>query len=582
VRRTLRAALAAILTMTLLAPTTGALADDADEHPPVEPTSARVGPFGSVAVLGDSISAATGSTGAGQDGAIGAIRPRNSWATGDWPGLDSVVQRLSALRDEPAVGSNLAQNGARSQDVLGQVQQAPAEVDHVLIQIGGNDLCRPTVADMTPVDTYRANVDAALDWLEEHRPDAVVQINSVPDIYRLWEIRRTNFVAVLFWGLGLVPCQSLLANPTSTSAANMARRAQVRDRGLAYNDALRDTCEARLRCRYDDDATWQFSNDPALFVDGDISTQDHFHPSYQGQRKLAEVSWEAGYDATDTSAPELAFSVTPPATDAGWHAGDVEVTVTATDDVAVAGLEVRVHDPAADTTPAFEPVLAETTTLEVADPGVSWVEARALDVNGNLSASELLPVRIDTTAPTVALDAPDDGTEVVLNAEVAVDAACDDAGGSGVVACEVTGAADGRLDTSTVGEVELVATATDGAGNVTTASRSYRVVYAVEVGGVLAGAADEPLRLSRRATVPVRVSVADAVGTEVAGLAPGLVLVDADGVRRDAGQLVHEPLGDRYLANLSLRQLGVPAGAYTLVLVLDDGTERTIAALALT
>jgi lysophospholipase L1-like esterase len=585
VRRILRSVLAMTTAVSLLAPA-AALADEASTSvadatsnvaaTPAAPTAERSAPPASVAVLGDSISAGTGSNGSGQYRFPGQERPRNSWATGDWPGLESVYQRIDALNGGRSASINLSENGRRSRDILGQIQRSPQDLEYVLIQIGGNDLCRPTVDQMTPTGEYRDNIDDALVWIEQNRPDTLVQLNAVPDIYRLWELRRTNFFARLFWGLGIIPCQSLLADAGSTGAAAEARRAAVRTRGLEYNDQLRELCEDYLRCRYDDDATWLFSNDPATFVTKDTSTQDYFHPSFQGQQKLAGVSWEAGFDFSDSLAPDVAFELDPASTDAGWNNRDVEVTVTATDDDGVAGLEVRTYDTdgvAGDWSTVFD----DETTVTIAGEGTPYVEARAVDLNGNLSASAFQLVQIDETDPTISLEFPVDGGEVVLNEQRTVAYSCDD-DRSGIASCTGTQATGAELDTATVGSKTVTVDALDDAGNTARVQVDYRVVYAVSAASDRVDG-DGPIGVRRNAVLPVQVSLADAAGTEAADAAATLSLEGEDGRRLAAGSLTYDPVEDRYSAQVSLRRLQVQPGAYDLVAELDDGTERLLVRL---
>lgn len=579
---TLRRMLVALCAASLLIPT-AAVADDGSAQNTPTPASARTGPPASVGVLGDSISAATGADGRRFGDSLfplpGSERPNRSWATGDqYSDLQSVFQRTRALRPGQATSrANLSVNGARSRDILGQVQGSPTDLGYILIQIGGNDLCRPTVEQMTPIEEYRDDVDAALQWIDEHRPDAIVQINSVPDIWRLWDLRRTNAIAVTFWAAGLIPCQSLLSNPTSFDDDDVARRAAVRERSLAYNDELRDVCEQYLRCRYDDDATWLFSNDPAEFVNSDISNQDHFHPSYAGQVKLARVSWENGFDFTDATAPTVSLDVEPAANEAGWHRDDASVTVTAVDDVEVAGIEVRRHTPDGEVGD-WTVIAAAETTVPVADEGLSFVEARAIDINGNVSASQFQPVQLDATDPTIDLEFPvEDGAEIVLGTQgLTVGYTCDDAR-SGIVSCAGTQDSGEELDTSTVGSHTFTVEAVDAAGNTTQASIDYRIVYAMS-------AADrvdvtEPIEIRSTAVLPVKVSLTDANGIPVTGLTPALYLETHTGLRTPAGELRYDPVENRYTAQISLRQLGIPAGQYELYAMLDDGTERTIVSL---
>jgi hypothetical protein len=82
----------------------------------------------------------------------------------------------------------------------------------------------------------------------------------------------------------------MLANPGSTATAEEARRQRVRERIVDYNDVLADVCAAHARCHFDGNAVFDYPFQPK-----DVSTRDYFHPSREGQRVLAEVSWNAGY-----------------------------------------------------------------------------------------------------------------------------------------------------------------------------------------------------------------------------------------------------------------------------------------------
>jgi lysophospholipase L1-like esterase len=503
----------------------------------LSPTPARSGPPASVAVLGDSISQGTGADDGGlsvshQSGGIGSPRLRNSWATGDWPGLNSYLQRVQALPGGGGtVGINLSANGANMRNnFLDQAMSVPAGTGLVLVQMGGNDLCRSSESAMTPEATYRAELRAGLEWLAEHRPETLIKLTSVPDIYNLWYLRgaahqgeyfgiwpfgntaagpraaRTSvdngpFWARQFWdGLfgSVIPCQSLLVDPTQPRNAgptptvthnSEARRLRVRARTMAFNTILEQECAGVLRCRFDDRALFTFSanrvganltltHNTALwqFVDRDISTQDHFHPSFHGQRKLAEQAFNASYNFTDTTPPEVSLDADRAATEAGWYNDDVTVTTTATDAAGVRGFEQRIHA----TNGAAGSWTATIGTVgpqeQVTAEGITRVEARALDLNGNLSASEILPVRIDKTDPQVHAVTPANGATFVHHEQVEAAFDCTDAGGSGLASCTGTVAEGELIDTSTVGIKTFTVTAVDGAGNTTTELRSYEVI----------------------------------------------------------------------------------------------------------
>jgi len=64
----------------------------------------------------------------------------------------------------------------------------------------------------------------------------------------------------------------------------------VRQRNIAFNDVLRDTCALYVQCRFDGYAVFN-----TVFTASDITGRDYFHPSTSGQAKLASVTWAAGY-----------------------------------------------------------------------------------------------------------------------------------------------------------------------------------------------------------------------------------------------------------------------------------------------
>lgn len=502
--RRLRTSVAGIALAALLA---------ACDPPP--PTAERVGPPQEIAVIGDSISQATGANGGGQGGMPGEVRPANSWATGTAAGLGSVLQRIAALPGgEGVTGLNLSANGADMvSDFVDQVQRVPATTDLVLVQMGGNDLCGPSEAAMTPVEAYRAELREGLEWLDANRPDTLVFLSSVPDIYALWYVRGAwseprpsrGFIlgseavnaglARLFWDnpTGLViPCESLLEDPTNPRNSpgptpdpnhpSEARRLRVRARNIAYNQVLAEECARYLRCRYDGGALFDFSSnrgpDGVLLadknqwqlVDGDISTQDHFHPSFSGQQKLAEVAFTFGFDFTDRSAPTVALEQLG---GGGWRSGGVTVRVSGADDVGVRGLEVRLHRPGGEVG-AWQEVSGAVHDVVVAGEGLTYVQARAVDVNGNVSASAVLSVRIDDTAPTVTITSPADGAVVDQGEQVTVAFTCADAS-SNLASCDGTQADGTPLATATAGVHELTVRAVDNAGNVTVVTHRYEV-----------------------------------------------------------------------------------------------------------
>ncbi len=562
-------------------------------------TPARTGPPASIAVLGDSISQGTGSDDGGatlnvQDGGVGSPRLQNSWATGEWTGLNSYLQRTKALPGGAATrGINLSANGANMRnDFVQQAQSVPAGTGLVLVEMGGNDLCRPSVAEMTSVATYRAELREGLQWLQTNRPETLVTAYSVPDIYNLWYLRGAahkgegfgiwpfnstaagpratrgsqdngTFLARQFWdGLfgSVIPCKSLLVDPTNprntgptpdASNASEARRLQVRQRAIAFNDVLEAECAAILRCRYDNDALFNMSANRVngsltantaqwRFVDRDISTQDHFHPSFSGQRKLAEEAFKSGYDFTDRTAPAVTVSTVAAANENGWHRATVSVSRSATDLAGIRGFEHRVHAPGGSVGAWTRSIGSTASDVSVITEGLSYVEVRALDRNGNLSASRLQPVRIDRTAPQAHAVTPAEGATFVQHEAVPASFSCSDAGGSDVATCVGTvdgsGVGNGEVvDTSTVGTKTFTVSATDGAGNTRTVTRSYTVVDVTPPGITIDSPAVDA-SFERHDDVPADYACSDEVG--------GSGLATCEGTVPDGAAVPTADIGD--------------------------------------
>jgi lysophospholipase L1-like esterase len=277
----------------------------------------------SMVAVGDSISQAA-STG----GVLGADAPQNSWSTGTSSTVNSHYLRLLAL-GAPISGANhnLSVSGAKVAGLNAQMQAALAYLpDYLTLEIGGNDLCTDTVAQMTSVSQFRADFVAALTTLMSGSAGTHVFVASIPDAYQLWNLFKDNFWARFIWSTADI-CQSLLANPTSTQQTDVNRRLQVRQRNIDFNAQLAEGCALFARCRFDGNAVFD-----TQLTTSDVAP-DYFHPSISGQAKLAAGTWAVGYTWAVSPPPEQltwvgGLSGTTTAARNGWSAA---VTVLAVD-----------------------------------------------------------------------------------------------------------------------------------------------------------------------------------------------------------------------------------------------------------
>ncbi|CCK30341.1 lipoprotein [Streptomyces davaonensis JCM 4913] len=233
----------------------------------------------SVAAVGDSITRGFDAC------SVLADCPEVSWATGSSADVDSLAVRLLGETEAAERSWNYAVTGARMTDLAGQMAQAATrKPELVTVMAGANDACRDTTEAMTPVADFRAQFEEALRTLRGALPKAQVYVASVPDLKRLWSQGRTNELGKQVWKLGI--CPSMLEDADSLDAAATLRRETVQKRVEEYNKALKEVCAKDRRCRFDGGAVYAYR-----FGMEQLSRWDWFHPSVNGQARLAEIAY---------------------------------------------------------------------------------------------------------------------------------------------------------------------------------------------------------------------------------------------------------------------------------------------------
>ncbi|WP_093800996.1 SGNH/GDSL hydrolase family protein [Streptomyces sp. Wb2n-11] len=233
----------------------------------------------SIAAVGDSITRGFDAC------AVLADCPEVSWATGTDATVRSVALRLLGTAGVAARTWNHAKSGARIAELPEQMTRAVAdEPELVTVMVGANDACRDDVSHMTSVADFRTYFETSVKKLRKELPTSQLYVSSVPDLKRLWSQGRGNPLGKQIWELGL--CQSMLGSPDAMDAAAVARRESVRDRVVAYNEVLKDVCGKDARCRYDGGAVFEYR-----FTGAQLSPWDWFHPSKNGQERLAEIAY---------------------------------------------------------------------------------------------------------------------------------------------------------------------------------------------------------------------------------------------------------------------------------------------------
>ncbi len=234
-----------------------------------------------MAAIGDSITAGVGASPDRFEAA-----PENTWTTGDAD--DEVMSHYERLlaAGAPIAGrnDNFAIPGANMADGPDQARRTVLSgAAYVTILLGANDVCTSSIETMTPVADFERDFRATLDILVSGLPQARMFVVSVPDIQRLWESFEESAVARQVWHAAGT-CGALL-HPTNTQS----ERDEARARNLAFNEILARVCAEEPRCRFDGNAVFDYA-----FTREEVAI-DFFHPSHEGHRTLAELTWRYGY-----------------------------------------------------------------------------------------------------------------------------------------------------------------------------------------------------------------------------------------------------------------------------------------------
>jgi lysophospholipase L1-like esterase len=429
---------------------------------------AKVGPPTRITALGDSITRGFNSQGPGC--VILSDCTTNSWATGSNATVNSYLRRVQALNPSAVASNggtgNNAVTGAKVADLNGQALNAVGtNPDLVLILIGANDVCTSSEGAMTSVADFRTRFQTAMNTLTTNLPNARIAVSSIPNIYNLWNVLKGNILATGTWGLAGI-CQSMLASPTSTSTANEDRRQRVRQRNIDFNTQLQQVCAQYIHCRFDNNAAFNL-----VFASGDVSTIDYFHPNTSGQTKAAATAWNAGPNYADLTAPTTTITRDHAAGGTNdWYKENVQITLSATDpNSAVSGTEFFYKlEGAADA-----PWTKYTGPFTISTEGKTEIDARSVDVNGNIEAAKTDLIKIDKTAPTFDLTCP---SNVLLKepASITISNASDDRSGFLVDPNGSTPA-----PTNVAGHIPHQQDIQDQAGNVASHSCAWDVAYPV-------------------------------------------------------------------------------------------------------
>jgi len=255
---------------------------------------------------------------------------------------------------------------------------------------------------------------------------------------------------------------------------------------------------------------------------------------------IGSVEIEAPSDAT---APVVTAALTPAANSAGWRNSDVTIAWSAS-------------DPESGIASGPLPGSAVATA-----DGAGQVFAADATNGAGLVGHGSVTVNLDKTRPTLTITGVVDGGVYGLGSSLHPAVQCDDAT-SGVASS--SGSLAGGNGNG-VGTFTYSATCTDRAGNASTSSATFRVVYSF--GGFLQPIALPVSSFQGGSTIPVKFSIADGAGENVA---TAVAIISANGIV--VGTATYDADERQYRFNLATS--GFRPGVLIIAVGLDDGTSR--------
>jgi hypothetical protein len=241
------------------------------------------------------------------------------------------------------------------------------------------------------------------------------------------------------------------------------------------------------------DVTFEWVNEPSVIhytTDGSLPTMSSPTWEAQGPRRPGEIftfdqtthlRWLAvdiagnsSYgDATfsvDTTAPTTTASLAPAAQN-GYYRNPF-VSLLADDDVAGGGSGIEKTEYNLD----GGGWQTYSTPFQVTGDGNHTLLFRSIDKAGNQEADQSLTFEVDGTGPAITITTPPDGAVYKVGQSVLASYSCSTTGAA-LASCTGPVANGSAVNTASIGTKTFMVSATDAAGNSTSASTQYKVVW---------------------------------------------------------------------------------------------------------
>jgi lysophospholipase L1-like esterase len=233
-------------------------------------------------------------------------QPEYSFGQGTQPAVNSVYSRYRALgllsggeEFVSASGSEMVSDAQAQAQAVCALAQRP---DRIVLLLGGNDVCnRASFADLYPPSTFRAALKAALVTLGA--PACGLPAGSWVHVLSMSRVDRLRaaglakdalYCEAVWSAVGICP---IVTQETQSSVLDQIGAAiDAYNTGIAIEVAAADLAHGGpAGVRFTTDwvgTTPGTSVGTYSFGAADVSDIDCFHPSIEGQRRLACIAWE--------------------------------------------------------------------------------------------------------------------------------------------------------------------------------------------------------------------------------------------------------------------------------------------------
>jgi lysophospholipase L1-like esterase len=215
------------------------------------------------------------------------------------PNVKSHNQRITANWGSSNRKNYIAAvNGARVDDLATQAAGAAGKgVNYATVMLGGNDVCRDSIADLPTDAQFQATFTAGMNTLLANLANgSTVQVAAIPDVKRLYDIGQDKEAlgiadCEVLWALTVLgfPCGSMLSPFNSE-----ADRLYVRSRNIGYNNIMASVTAQKQAQHPGKFISFTNVSFTYAFAQNEISNIDCFHPSWRGERALSDGTWDSG------------------------------------------------------------------------------------------------------------------------------------------------------------------------------------------------------------------------------------------------------------------------------------------------